>query len=458
MSMYKLDFKLKQHTPLIHFQHPQEFATLRSTEVKPKLDKFILKKLGYNSSRNGKEIAKEKGWLIGKGEHPALDYKLKIFTNETPTEYLIVSYLNERKKIELKRSGINTISPSPYFAQEELTKTIIDRENNVHQDAWDSIDKKGIIHEEIQLIVFCYHQGLLVKISELIHEFFVCENFGTRQSKGFGSFEVVFPQSIVNYEEHLKNNFMFVYRKTLREGGLENIFEVVQHDYKLLKSGRNKDNGHRPYAKSKLFLYGLQMTPPIRWEKRFLKQNLHDVFFLNKNEKYLLKTENRHSSNYGAGNDQQSWVDPIDEKYNYKYLRAVLGLSEQYEFLVEDYILNNYLKRNQKFKVKITTKKKIDRFKSPLMIKIINNKIYIVGNEIPDEIIEEMKGIQFGFTVALPCEVFKDDSEEEDSAKKLKDTLAFPDNFSLSKFMKFAMKDCTNGASLGYTPLKENNL
>ena len=42
--MYKLRFILKQHTPLIHFQHDQDGATLRATEVKPKLDRFLIEK------------------------------------------------------------------------------------------------------------------------------------------------------------------------------------------------------------------------------------------------------------------------------------------------------------------------------------------------------------------------------------------------------------------------------
>ena len=46
MSNFKLEFKLKQHTPLIHFQHDQSGATLRATELKPKLDKFVLMKIG----------------------------------------------------------------------------------------------------------------------------------------------------------------------------------------------------------------------------------------------------------------------------------------------------------------------------------------------------------------------------------------------------------------------------
>ena len=42
--MYRLQVKLKQHTPLIHFQWNQKGATLRASELKPKLDKFIIQR------------------------------------------------------------------------------------------------------------------------------------------------------------------------------------------------------------------------------------------------------------------------------------------------------------------------------------------------------------------------------------------------------------------------------
>ena len=76
--MHTLTVELEQHTPLIHFQHDQYGATLRASEVKPKLDKFILTKLGEGDYDTGKNIAKDRGWLVGKGEHPALNYKIKI--------------------------------------------------------------------------------------------------------------------------------------------------------------------------------------------------------------------------------------------------------------------------------------------------------------------------------------------------------------------------------------------
>ena len=42
--MKELRFTLKQHTPLLHFQYEQERATLRVSEVKPKLDRYIVEK------------------------------------------------------------------------------------------------------------------------------------------------------------------------------------------------------------------------------------------------------------------------------------------------------------------------------------------------------------------------------------------------------------------------------
>jgi len=54
--MYNFKITLKQHTPLIHFQHDQEGATLRASEVKPKLDRFILTKLGNGDYENGHSL------------------------------------------------------------------------------------------------------------------------------------------------------------------------------------------------------------------------------------------------------------------------------------------------------------------------------------------------------------------------------------------------------------------
>lgn len=36
---------LNQQSPILHFQHQQQGATLRASEVKPKLDRFIKEKI-----------------------------------------------------------------------------------------------------------------------------------------------------------------------------------------------------------------------------------------------------------------------------------------------------------------------------------------------------------------------------------------------------------------------------
>ncbi|MBL0286675.1 MAG: hypothetical protein IPQ19_04475 [Bacteroidetes bacterium] len=75
--MYKLTITLKQHTPIIHFQHDQAGATLRASEVKPKLDKFIIEQMGGID-----KIPKE--WHIS-DNNEALDYKMTIVSDSVKT-------------------------------------------------------------------------------------------------------------------------------------------------------------------------------------------------------------------------------------------------------------------------------------------------------------------------------------------------------------------------------------
>ena len=91
--------RLKQVTPYLHFQHDVTInpgAVLRATEVKPKLDRFILRKIG------GKEFIPS-NWFLPKGsETGALDYKLRFCTSGNFVtiskygEYAIEAYTAER--------------------------------------------------------------------------------------------------------------------------------------------------------------------------------------------------------------------------------------------------------------------------------------------------------------------------------------------------------------------------
>lgn len=143
--MSELKITLMQHTPILHFQHDQEGATLRATELKPKLDRFMLEHL-ENPNRN---------WFIS-GEEKALNYKIHI------------------KPIGEYDENVKTVDKIPTF----------------FANMGNGKEKKYPIYykDGLEIIFFSLHNDLLTVIKKNISEFFLVTNFGTRQSKGFGSF------------------------------------------------------------------------------------------------------------------------------------------------------------------------------------------------------------------------------------------------------------------------------
>ena len=65
LESYSLNYKLQQITPMIHFQHYEEGATLRASEVKPKLDRFLIELLGEGNYEEGLKTAKDNKWTMG---------------------------------------------------------------------------------------------------------------------------------------------------------------------------------------------------------------------------------------------------------------------------------------------------------------------------------------------------------------------------------------------------------
>ncbi|WP_308549448.1 hypothetical protein [uncultured Parabacteroides sp.] len=417
--MKTLTVTLKQHTPLIHFQHDQYGATLRASEVKPKLDRFILKKLGKGDYNVGVDDANNKNWIKG-SKHFALDYKLRIKSCGKKQEYLIASYLNQKNEEILERRGIKIIDQSPFFAQEKENSEIVR-----DYKCWDKIKFKGVLWQNIIVEIYSIHDELIEEISsEYIQSFFAFENFGTRQNKGFGCFtaecievkgmdgEIRIP--LKSIEQLFRDNFFIRYKKTIADTALSSVFKIISNDYKLLKTGRNK-----PYAKSKLMLYGLEKKQ--RWEKKFLKEYIDEIYQKEGDEYYKLKSFHNEMNK------------ELDEDEDYYYMRALLGLANQYEFL-----LSNPPGDNKKMIVSVRSES-VERFKSPIIFKIIDGIVYVLGNSIPPEILSK----KFYFEVNIQDDSgFKDDRIEED--------LYTPDKFDLKKFIDFAMNDKTNSAVLNY--------
>lgn len=474
--MHKIEVTLKQHTPLIHFQHDQEGATLRATEVKPKLDRFILTKLGedpdYKSEKDeiaermedefkhpdsyekGKLVAKDLGWLIGKGEQPALDYKMKIMhPNNAPKKYIIASRLPRNQPNLLKNEDYEVIDSSPYFAQEKEYSQLFRKDKEFYRFTDDyksklaALSKIGIKYDTITFELISFNKPLLEYIISILAEFFVVENFGTRNGKGFGSFTVSsmkldgdafrFREEV---ESWLKNNYDFVYKKACNG---QDPFQIIQKDYKLMKAGYGRFEKPEGYQKSLLFLYFAQKN--IRWEKRWFKQKIKVLTSTNPQFTECTLKQDRGNGDPIDINLKQSWDDAQclnNSNENYYYIRALLGLAEVFDFLT-----NN---ANVKISVKVNCNNELERFKSPIIFKIINNNIYLVGNDnIPT---------QFLHVHSPSFSIFKKENNIiKGSGIGIDSSIKIPNNFSLKDFVSFCIKNGNRQCRslTGYTPLKK---
>lgn len=378
--MKKLTFKLKQHTPLIHFQHDQHGATLRATELKPKLDKFLIGKLKLSERINEKEVPKEeyKSWF-NDAEKLSLNYKVRITKikdkkNKGKDECsYFESRIKEEDKVRVKNKLINElnlpnleiVAPSAFFANNDK------RANHKYDEIGIGILWTGFI--KIEIITFV--EKLRTELENLFPLFLCVENFGTRQSKGFGSFTDINTTN-ENFAKTLVGNYSF--SKSIKQNS-NNVFKDIDTKYKNLKNNAGSDVSKiRDYFANK----------DIEWEKRFITKSII------KNEYYTSDKE-------------------------IMYVRALLGLAE----------LHDYQQFNKKVKIKHIKNgdKEINRFQSPLMFKVFDKNIYVV---VIEKYITEILGEWFNFYVGdFPKK------EDEDAIKALP-KLQVPTSFDIVDFIK----------------------
>lgn len=197
---------LKQQTPMWHFQAEQPGCCLRATEVKPKLDRFLLQK--YHDDERLHKI----------GDTEALDYKLSFD-------------VGDNKMYDLDPSKFTL-----YFG-------------NMGDGP-----KKGLVlyHNPIKMQLFSLYRDMVELIKENLCEFFARNSFGTRQDKGFGYF---FPEGM-NFNQaygakykiklelsidsnppkqgHVKDGFVIMKL-------YEEMFKYIEYFHKLIRSGINEN-------------------------------------------------------------------------------------------------------------------------------------------------------------------------------------------------------------------------
>lgn len=349
---FKLTFTLKQHTPIIHFQHEQEGATLRASEVKPKLDRFIIEELPYLDEnlavKYSRTLARIKDVILNQAPSP---YRIQIKSlNPKPKYYL---FLPQKKVNEIsigtKRklcnslsigdiNSLHVISDSAFFANSDKFKF-----NKEINDFDISPDIRLALFDNAPIEVEFYFKDLSLGLKDIINYCFPkllsYENFGMRQSKGFGSFGIEgqkFDEFAENFELRYNDCYEFD-----RLSSWEVAFKRINSIWKNLKNdSATKQSLVRDYYKKR----------NIEWEKELIRKRL------------VL-----HSS-------------PKDEiaPANYKYVRALLGLAELFDYPQD---------KNQKVKV-IDPTGEILRFRSPIIFKYFSDKLLVGIKEIPDEMFD----------------------------------------------------------------------
>jgi hypothetical protein len=239
MSKFTLQIKLKQHTPIIHFESLQE-ATIRATELKPKLDRFLIEKA--KSEKKDHKNLDYKPWKKSK-DHNALNYKVKVIVNGS-----------------VKRDVIR--GKTLYFGNLGKNK----KTEGVYKPEYSFVSGK----DAIVLEFFSFNVGLLGFIEEHFGEFIFKTNFGTRQNKGFGSFfiEDDEDEDVLTRLDSLATGCYYL----LIKGTKEDVYKDIKYYYERLKSGINFKN---EYQNS--FLKKYISNNGSRWEKPWLKKTFLDV-------------------------------------------------------------------------------------------------------------------------------------------------------------------------------------
>ncbi len=262
---------------------------------------------------------------------------------------------------------------------------------------------------------------------QLIVPFFLLNNFGTRQDKGFGSYSVT---SLESNEVKLNNEILksvFIRRTQKPYIKFDELFGFILDEYQLLKSGKNFPG----YKKSELFNYFIDKN--IRWEKRYIKHFINSNRILNK-ELYWNKKSAPIDMENSSRNDYNDWTDK--QKNDYKYIRALLGLAEQFEYRVfaerkdknGNWIRASTVDSNKMYLVSLVHKpkpgkEKIERFQSPIFFKVIDGIIYLGINDSYKNILGE----RFEFSLK-----FKGDKK---GVVKNIGTLDVPNDFVLKDFI-----------------------
>lgn len=380
MSNFRWEFELKQQTPMLHFQYKESGACLRATEVKPKFDRFFIQYVKMTEKQR-------KSWLqIGSNGEISTKLKMRFLASGDPE--LSHDKDDNYPENEKKKPEINQL----YFGN--LTS-----KKEKYKKYKETIFYKNKKENKIKGTIICFQSDLLTIVKEFIPIFFLFQNFGTRQNKGFGSFTVTGKDEIKNIirtvQKYKPTAYVLNYNKICNAP--DKRMEDIRLIYNLMKSGINNTS----YCKKNSDTNKLEKFPKDGSENQYYKGGIMR-YYQEKgidNDKKFIKT-----TFFPSGK-----TVTLQSPY---FVRAVLGLPQSYEF--------NDNERTGEITI---SHKEIKRYASPIYFKIIDQWTFLYLKEMPTKL--------------------KDQTFYFKNKEGLEQKLIIPD-FNIHDFMEWFKKDFNN--------------
>ena len=373
MNIYNINIELKQVSPMLHFQGREDGATIRATELKPKLDRFILSWIAFENSKitwdkdalnsetlmlNNcvKKLIKEhQDWFIDKtGEKHALNYKVRIIAG----------------------NRLNNIKDKCFGNAGYVLK------QNKHEYSY---------YESIFIKIKCFNESLKNKIIELFPLFIDSTAFGLQQGKGYGNYRVKkiddkvidysIEENIIKIKDHFSkdNDDLLIYKLELTKGlDYVAVLNAIANYNRYLKSGLRCGRNY-PSVLMKKYLKMDEKKREIINEKKAMKHKLAK----NYNIDQLIRKDFQ-----GKPIDIDNNMNASYDEEKVYYTRGILGFAPTYTYhlSVEEnkaafnkQVVKKMFKKSFEVQAKIE-KKEISRFPSPIHFHLHKNysTVYLI--------------------------------------------------------------------------------
>ena len=382
-----------QDTPMWHFQGAFDDCCLRATEVKPKLDRFLLAKLDKGELLvNGCALTSRDGvpstWWANE-DKTAFNYKMRISAESRRIIESQVPDLDRRTgQQKTDRNGkpvFRNLYPI-YFARVGADET----------GDMELVRMSGI---RVELIVS--DDRLAECIAPIIPAFFASHSFGARQDKGFGCFRVSGAGSTGQLSG--ASYYFVVPACNNSEDKYQSLFQHINYFHKVIRSGVNERGC---YVKSMMYHYAKDKGDD--WDKPVIRTAFN--FTNNVYKSICGKMDSRRPVRPQLSEEYNQCKDLIGKKNLY---RDALGLSTSQDWISYGNKVKTSLSGNESEEV---------RFKSPVDYRPVPTTdggfiVYIIIHELPDE----LRQARFD----ISC----DKSRERLEGMKISDAISISDYF-----------------------------